>query len=70
MDINWDIPDIGEITIAIKQQKNGKAAGPDDIPPEAIKDAEEKSLTEEYFTHCSGIFGIRRRYHQTGRRDT
>ena len=41
LDINCDIPDIDEITIAIKQQKNGKAAGPDDIPPEAMKDAEE-----------------------------
>ena len=41
LDINCDIPDIYEIMIAIKQQKSGKAAGPDDIPPEAMKDAEE-----------------------------
>mgnify|MGYP003335168743 CR=1 FL=1 len=41
LDIDCDIPDMDEIMVAIKQQKNGKAAGPDDIPPEAMKDAEE-----------------------------
>ena len=30
-----------EILLAIKQQKSGKAAGPDNIPPEALKQAEE-----------------------------
>ena len=41
LDIDCDIPDMDEIMVAIKQQKSGKAAGPDDIPPEAMKDAEE-----------------------------
>ena len=38
-------PDMDEIMVAIKQQKSGKAAGPDDIPPEAMKEAKE--LTSE-----------------------
>ena len=45
LDIDCDVPDMDEIMVAIKQQKSGKAAGPDDIPPEAMKEAKE--LTSE-----------------------
>ena len=45
LDIDCDVPDMDEIMVAIKQQKSGKAAGPDDIPPEAMK--EVKELTNE-----------------------
>ena len=41
LEVDCDAPDMDEILLAIKQQKSGKAAGPDNIPPEALKQAEE-----------------------------
>ncbi|CAH8528262.1 unnamed protein product [Schistosoma intercalatum] len=35
--INVDPPTIEEISMAIRQVKSGKAAGPDNIPAEALK---------------------------------
>ena len=43
LEIDCEAPDINDIRLAIKQQKNGKAAGPDSIPPEALKQAEEEN---------------------------
>ena len=37
LEINCEIPTLEEITDAIERQRNGKAAGPDYIPPEALK---------------------------------
>ena len=37
MDININLPSKTEIAKAIKSLKSGKAAGPDGIPPEALK---------------------------------
>ena len=41
LEVDCDAPDLDEILLAIKQQKSGKAAGPDNIPPEALKQAED-----------------------------
>ena len=41
LEIDCEVPDMDEILLAIKQQKSGKAAGPDSIPPEALKQAED-----------------------------
>ena len=37
LNIRRERPTKAEIKTAIKQQKSGKAAGPDNIPPEALK---------------------------------
>lgn len=44
LDVNVNPPSKAEIEEALKQLKNGKAAGPDCIPPEALK-VEPKTTT-------------------------
>jgi hypothetical protein len=50
LDINTNAPSNTAITKAIKPLKSGKAAGPDGIPPEALK-ADVQNLTEMCCTH-------------------
>ena len=38
LNVNVNLPSKAKIELALKQLKNGKAEGPDGIPPEALKD--------------------------------
>jgi len=44
LQVNENRPSKAEIRRAIQHLKNGKAAGPDDIPPEAIQDLDRDAL--------------------------
>lgn len=55
-----------EIRNAITALKNGKAAGPDSIPAEAIKQAQRQQ--SPYCTHCSRRFGRGRKHQLRGGR--
>ena len=63
LEVDCDAPDLDEILLAIKQQKSGKAAGPDNIPPEALKQAEDINST-----CCSKTFGKKKTFLMIGKK--
>ena len=65
--INTNPPTKKEIEEAIRQIKSNKAAGPDHIPPEAIK-ADMTTSVDIFYTLSLLKFGMRRIYLGTGKR--
>nr|KAG5698395.1 hypothetical protein BaRGS_006590 [Batillaria attramentaria] len=69
LDISTNPPTKTEIIKAIKSLKSGKAAGPDGIPPEALK-ADIQTSTDMLHPLLRKIWESARACHKTGRRDT
>jgi hypothetical protein len=68
IEINCDPPKRDEIIRAIKKMKNGKAAGPDGIPAEALKTDVE--TTANMLLSLFEKIWEEKKYHQTGKMAT
>ena len=66
--LNVEPPTKEEIEEAIKQLKSAKAAGPDYIPPEALK--AESPQAQECFSLCLRRYGKKNSFHLNGKKDT